>query len=99
MDDLGDDFKTIYNTAQTFALQEYESAQQEKRSIGELMMNYPDAPWTADSMSLSLGEATQIAQQSAKYKSTAINSGKHIRQIQFRTTGGLSLVLGTARVG
>lgn len=65
---LSENQKDVYNTAKDFALQEYQTARAEKTQIGNLMSDYPDAPWDSNSMNLSLGEATQIAQQSAKYQ-------------------------------
>jgi hypothetical protein len=66
--ELGDDYVKVYDTAERFALQEYQDKRNEKTQIGNLMAEYPDAPWTANSLSLSLGEASQIAQQSQKYQ-------------------------------
>lgn len=67
-DDLGDDYRTVYATSEKKALMDYQTAQNEKTQIGNMMLDYPDAPWTANSMSLSLGEAAQIAAQSQKYQ-------------------------------
>lgn len=68
LDNIGDNYKTLYDTAKAFALEEYQTTRNEKTQIGNLMAEYSDAPWTANSMSLSLGEASQIAKKSQRYK-------------------------------
>lgn len=65
----------IFDAAESRAKQEYETAQTEKTQIGKLMTDYPDAPWTTNSMGLTLAEAAQIAAKSAKYQAEVSEAG------------------------